>query len=303
MLVIFVLLSSLSSADMFSDSGTSDNLQEKNSTLPLPQPPQRPQASTTIPAASLDDTSTPSESDSLKVFVGKCAALESFLPKLDEFMSQNPGLNLTLLMMVSDGNAVSAGLKGKELHYAGAQEVEELKISKVPTSVITKSGVTYKVVGDVDISDYKRMKVSEKTDRFVLLGDEGSSCPARPMMSRSDAEVRAMNPQSLKLELPTVSAPSVPLPQSLEAKQFKVDVPVLASVPSIKLAVFSHSDMPWAKDLLAKGYQGCCTDCSTFAAGISACSAELLTNLRVNSVPARIDIDFKTGKALVREGK
>ena len=124
------------------------------------------------------------------------------------------------------------------------------------------------------------------------------------MPSRSDAELRAMNPQSLKLDLPAITAPSlVPLPQSLEAKQFKVEVPVLTLVPPIKLAVFSHSDMPWAKDLLAKGYQGCCTDCSTFAAGISACSAELLTNLRVNSVPARIDIDFKTGKALVREGK
>lgn len=297
MLVIFVLLSSLSSADMFSDSGTSDNLQEKNSTFSLSQP------APTIPVAYSDNPSTTSESDSLKVFVGKCAAIESFLPKLDEFMSQNPGLNLTLLMMVSDGNVVPVGLKGRELHYAEAQEVEELKISKVPTSVLRKSGVTYKLVGDADIADYKRMKTSEKTDRFVLLGEEGSSCLARPMLSRSDAEVRAMNPQSLKLDLPAVSAPSAPLPQSLEAKQFKVEVPVLTLVPPIKLAVFSHSDMPWARDLLAKGYQGCCTDCSTFAAGISACSAELLTNLRVTSVPARIDIDFKTGKALVREGK
>lgn len=191
MFVIFVLLSSLSFADMFSDSGTSDNLPGKNSTLQPPQP------DSAIPAGSLDNTATTSESDSVKVFVGKCAALESFLPKLDEFMSQNPGLNLTLLMMVSDGNAVPAGLRGRELHYAGAQEVEELKISKVPTSVITKSGVTYKLVGDADIADYKRMKVSEKTDRFVLLGDEGSSCPARPIPSRSDAEVRSMNPQSI----------------------------------------------------------------------------------------------------------
>ena len=201
----------------------------------------------------------------MRVFIGKCAALETFLPKLDEFMSKNPGLNLTLLMMVSDGNAVPADLKGREIHYAGAQEVEELKISKVPTSVITKSGVTYKLVGDVDIANYKKMKVSEKTPQFVVLGDEGSSCPARPMPSRSDAEVHALDPQNMKIDLPAFSIPTVELPRSLERKQFKVDVPVMAFVPSIKLAVFSQVDIPWAKDLITKGYQGCCTDCSTFA--------------------------------------
>ena len=293
MVGILLLFPYLLFAEMFSDNDTVVNLPGRNSTLQ-----SLPQSYTPGAATSPDNSSI-----TLKVYVGKCAALESFLPKLDEFMSKNPDLNLTLLMMVSEGNAVPAGLKGREINYAGAQEVEELKISKVPTSVITKSGVTYKLVGDVDIGDYKKMKVSEKTHRFVVLGDEGPFCSARPMPSRSDAEVRAMHPQNMPIDLPAISIPSVELPRSLERKQFKVDVPVLALVPSIKLAVFSQGDIPWAKDLTTKGYQGCCTDCSTFAAGIGACSAELLTNLRVNSVPVRIDIDFKTGKALVREGK
>jgi hypothetical protein len=298
MLQILLLFTTPSLADMFSESGSATNLPGKSSSA---QPP--PQPATIVPIVSLDNPFPTTKSDSVRVFIGKCPALESFLPKLDEYMSKNPDLKLTLLMMVGDGRVVPEGLRGREIHYAGAKEVEELGISQVPTTVITKSGVVYKLVGDLDIVNYKKMKVSEKTPQFIVLGDEGPSCPARPMPSRSDAEMRALDPQNMKIDLPAFSIPSVELPRSSEKKQFKVDVPVLAFVPFIKLAVFSQVDMPWAKDLITKGYQGCCTDCSTFATGISACNEELLANLRVNSVPARIDIDFKTGKALVREGK
>jgi hypothetical protein len=237
----------------------------------------------------------------LDVYVGKCQFTTEAINTVKRFMAEHQNYFVRhYLLKTQSAMPDIAPLKGIELFLP--LEAKRFDISNVPTFILNRKGVTYKISGAADLSDVyqeieKNTVKGEKKMGYIDLGERGKGCKAvvpdlRPAAltphQRQDIEEENRPPDMRGL----VKANRVGMQQSL--KPIYSEKQIVSVAAGSKFIVFSSSQADWAIKELKKGAStGCCTDCVDLGRlwpYAQYCSKELLKELGVTSVPTVITL-------------
>lgn len=239
--------------------------------------------------------------DYVQVYVGRCAAVDPLMARLDDFVSTHPGIRTIITMMQTDGNDFPRSLERRELTLPMPKDIAAFGIDSVPTTIIREKGKIHKIVGAVNIGDYKGMTIEATTPNYILMAEKGPTCPAKAVPSRLGQPPAKTKLPDFQIIPPVI--PRVNLPRAEQVETTTVLVPQVQYAPVLDFFVVSAADMKTVPGLLNKGFIGCCVDCDKFTTGMSPCNADLLKTFSVSSTPAHVHIDFPKGKAIIKEGK
>lgn len=238
--------------------------------------------------------------DYLDVYVGKCQFTPEAINTVKRFMTEHKNYFLQHYLMKTQSASMPdiAPLKGIELFLPF--EAKRFDISTVPTFILNRKGVTYKISGAADLSYVyeeieKNTVKGEKKRGYIDLGERGKGCKAvvpdlRPAaltpQQRQDIEAENRPPDMRGL----VKANRVGIQQ--RSKPIYSEKQIVSVAAGNKFIVFSSSQADWAIRELKKGAStGCCTDCVDLGRlwpYAQYCSKELLKELGVSSVPTVI---------------
>ncbi len=242
------------------------------------------------------------EKDYLDVYIGNCQFTPEAIRTAKSFVAAHPDVFVRYYAMKTLSDAVADAETLREIEIYLPLEAKKLGISTVPTFILNRGGVTYKITGVADLeAAYKEIEKDSargtKKRGYIELGEEGSGCRAvmpdlRPSLLSSEQkqEIEAENgPPDLRR---SINSNHVYVQQKSNPVYSEKGI---ARLPTGgRFIVFSKAQTDWAVKELKKGVSaGCCTDCVDLRRlwpYAQYCSLGLLKEFGVNSVPTVITL-------------
>ncbi|MFI5296234.1 MAG: hypothetical protein ACHQ0Y_14570 [Thermodesulfovibrionales bacterium] len=234
----------------------------------------------------------------LDVYLGACQPTPEAISAVKRFLASHTGFAAQYFMMntQSDKAPDMSGAKGIEFYLP--LDARRYDIRTVPSFILNKDGVSYKITGVAEISDIydeieKKTVQGEKKGEYIDLGERGRGCRAlapdfRPTSLTAEQRKEVMREQQLPPRGLTLRDP-ITLPEQNAPVHIVKEADAIRGLKTF--VVFSERHKTWAKQQFAAGATGCCTDCVKLDGlwpHAQYCTKEMLAKLGVNGVPTTI---------------